>query len=404
MGNMTLTGRGRRRLMRGHPWVYADDVAAGESQPGELVPVSAPDGKVLGWGLFSSHSKISVRLVTRSKRQPDREFWARRVGSAVEARRSLGYLDPKGACRLLAGDADGVPGLVVDHYGGTLVLQSGCQASDRMRDFLLELIEEALPFEPSGILERSDSSARKHEDLEPKVGWIRGEEREVVEVEESESAPGRGGTVPGLRYEVALLTGHKTGHYLDQRENRIAAARHAQGGDVLDAFCYDGLFGIRAALAGAKSVLCIDQSATAGERCLRNAERNGVADRVRFVRANAMHDLRTRSMEKEVYDLVIVDPPAFAKRKQEIEGATRGYRELNRRAMSLLRPGGVLVSVSCSHNVDRELFHRTLAQAALAGSREARLIESLGAAPDHPVLLSLPESEYLKCAVMRIDA
>jgi len=156
--------------------------------------------------------------------------------------------------------------------------------------------------------------------------------------------------------------------------------------------------------SGAKSVLCIDQSATCGERTLRNAERNGVADRVRFERANAMHDLRSRSQAKEAYGLVVVDPPAFAKRKAEVEGATRGYRELNRRAMSLVRPGGVLVSASCSHNIDRELFHRTLAQAAFAGGREARLFKGLGAAPDHPVRLTLPESEYLKCALLRIDA
>lgn len=401
MGTMTLSGRGRRRLQRGHPWVYADDVAAGESQPGELVPVAAPDGTSLGWGLFSSHSKISLRVVTRGKKQPDRAFWAQRIQSAVAARAALGYLEPGDACRLLSGDAEGVPGMIVDRYADTLVVQSGCQASDRMRDFLLELIEEALPFPTGAILERSDSSARKHEDLEPKVGWLKGQEREVVEVEESTSETGSSG--PKLRYEVALLTGHKTGHYLDQRVNRSAAARHARGADVLDAFSYDGLFGIHAALAGAKSVICIDQSATSGERVLRNAERNGVADRVRFERANAMHDLRTRSIQKEVYDLVIVDPPAFAKRKQEVEGATRGYRELNRRAMSLVRPGGVLVSASCSHNISRELFHNTLAHAAVACGREARLLESRGASPDHPVLLTLPESEYLKCGFLRID-
>jgi len=400
MGALTLSGRGRRRLLGGHPWIYADDVAGGEGEPGELLPVSAPDGAALGWGLFSARSRIAVRIVTRSAEQPDRAFWARRVESAVEARRRAGLLERDGACRLVAGDADGLPGLVVDRYAGVLVLQSGCQGSDRMRDFLLELVREALPFEPDAVLDRSDASVRRHEGLEPRVEWLAGGERsEPVEVVE----PARDG-VPRLVYEVSVLEGHKTGHYLDQRENRALAALHARGGSVLDVFSYDGLFGIRCALAGAREVLCLDQSEQAGERLGRNAERNGVADRVRFERANAMHDLRRRAAAGERHDLVIVDPPAFARSKREVEGALRGYRELNRRAMSLVEPGGVLVSASCSHNVDRPAFVGCLARASLAAGREARLFRFAGAGEDHPVLATLPESEYLKCAFARIES
>jgi 23S rRNA (cytosine1962-C5)-methyltransferase len=393
MGRLQLTGRGRRRLLGGHPWIYADDVVAGEAEPGELVPVVSPNDEPLGWGLHSSASKIALRMVTRDAAQPDRAFWLARVRRALALRERHGLLGPRDACRLVAGDADGVPGMVVDRYADVLVLQSGCQGSDRMRDFVLELVLEALGREPRAVLDRSDTAVRRLEALEPRVEWLRGGPDVEVEVEEAER-PG----APRLVYEVSLLEGHKTGHYLDQRENRVRSARFAAGGRVLDAFSYDGLFGVRAALAGAREVVCVDQSDAAGERLARNAERNGVSDRIRFERANAMHDLRRR--EGERYELVILDPPAFARNKRELEGAERGYRELNRRAMALVAEGGVLVSASCSYAVTRAHFLELLADASLAAGREARLFDYTGAGPDHPVLLTLPESSYLKCAFL----
>jgi 23S rRNA (cytosine1962-C5)-methyltransferase len=256
---------------------------------------------------------------------------------------------------------------------------------------------EALPERPRAVLDRSDASVRKLEALEPRVEWLAGEPVEPVEVVEAATAD-----APALVYEVDVLEGHKTGAYLDQRENRGSAARFASGLDVLDAFSYDGLFGIRAALAGARSVLCIDQAQAAGERLLRNAERNGVSERVRFERANAMHDLRDRASSGERYGLVIVDPPAFARNRREAEGAARGYRELNRRAIALVQPGGVLVSASCSYNVQREEFVDHLAAAAGLEGREARMFDFTGAAPDHPVRPDLPESSYLKCAFLAL--
>ena len=397
MGQITVTGRGRKRILRGHPWIYSDDCADGEGEPGELLPVRAPDGSVLGWGLFSSHSKISVRLVTRSDRQPDRAFWANRVREAIDARASVGLLDPAGACRLIAGDADGLPGLVVDRYADVLVLQSGAQASDRMLSFLLELIDEALPFEATGVLDRSDTSVRKHEALEPRVEWLRGS-RDAIEVVEEREGAAR------LSYEVDPLRGHMSGHYLDQSENRALTARFARGARVLDVFSYDGLFGVRAALAGAESVLCLDQSEAAGERLLRNAERNGVADRVSFERVKALDDLRRRVEKDESYDLVVLDPPAFARSKREAEGAVRGYRELNRRGMQLTGPNGVLVTASCSYNIDRGTFTRCLAEASLDAQREARIFRFAGASADHPVLSTVPETDYLKCAFVRVGS
>jgi 23S rRNA (cytosine1962-C5)-methyltransferase len=289
---------------------------------------------------------------------------------------------------------------VVDRYADALVLQSGCQGSDRLRDVWLACIEgelAALGLAVAHVLDRSDSSTRAHEELAERVEWLRGERREPVEVREPER-PG----APALVYEVSLTEGHKTGHYLDQRENRARAAGCARDKRVLDAFSYDGLFGIRAALAGAREVLCIDQSQEALERALRNAERNRVSGRVRTARANAMHDLRARCEAGERYELVIVDPPAFARSRREVEGALRGYRELNRRALELVAEGGVLVTCSCSHNIGRGEFLDALAGASLEASREARMFAYAGAAGDHPVLATLPESEYLKCAFVRV--
>ena len=398
MGSITLSGRGRRRVLRGHPWIYSDDLTEGEGDPGELLPVAGPDGAPLGWGLYSSHSKISVRLVTRTKEQPKRDFWAQRVRLAIESRIAAGLMDPAGACRLIAGDADGIPGLVADRYGDVLVLQSGCQGSDRMLEFIVELIDEAMPFPLNSVLDRSDTTVRRHEDLEMRVEWLRGAREGSIEVVEE------GPCVERMVYEVDVLNGHKTGHYLDQRDNRVLAARQAAGGDVLDSFSYDGLFGIRAALAGAKSVLCLDQSESAGERVLRNAERNGVADRVRFEKVNAMHNLRDRVDKGESYRLVVCDPPAFARNKRESEGAHRGYRELARRGLALTELGGTFVIASCSYNIDRKSFTGCLADASLQVDREARIFNFSGASADHPVLATVPETDYLKCAFVRVGS
>ncbi len=400
VGKIVVSGRGRRRVLAGHPWVYAGDVSSGDAAPGELVPVLDPHQNPLGWGLFSTSSKIAVRLVSRGAERPERGLWLERVRRAVELRRELGLLAPRGACRLLSGDAEGVPGMIVDRYADVLVLSSGCPGADLLRELVVELLDECLPFVPRAVLDRSDSTVRRLEALEPRVEWLRGAATEPLEVEEQE-APG----APCLSYEVSVTEGHKTGHYLDQAENRRKAGRLAGGRDVLDVFCYDGLFGVRAALAGARSVLCLDQSAEAGERCLRNAERNGVQDRLRFERVIAMKDLKGRAggVEAGRFGLVVVDPPAFARNRREVEGAARGYRELNRRALSLVGRGGWLVSASCSYHVRRGDFLDHLAQAALLAGRDALLVECAGASPDHPVSPLLPESEYLKCAFLHVE-
>lgn len=392
MGSVQLTGKGRRWLLKGHRWVYRDDIAVGEGEPGELLPVQDPNGNPLGWGLYSSASKIAVRMISDETEQPKREFWAARVRRAIAARQRMGLLHPDGACRLIAGDADGLPGFIVDLYSRVAVAASSAQASDRMRDFLLELLVEELPFELDAIVERSDATIRRLEELTTRVELLQGEFESPLIIHED-----------GLQYEVDVYEGHKTGHYLDQRLNRQRAAEFAKDKKVLDAFCYDGLFGIRAALAGASEVVCVDQSAPAGERVVRNAERNGVSDRLRFEKGNCMQDLRNRAEAGEQYGVVIVDPPAFARNKRELAGSERGYVELNRRAMDLIEPGGMLVSASCSYNVRPELFMQFLAKAARSAGREVYLHEMRGASPDHPYLLALPETNYLKCAFLRVE-
>ena len=396
MSRVVVTGKGRRWLENGHPWAFADDLATVEAERGDVVQVEGPNGVHLGHALFSQGSKIAVRMVSRGKEAPDRAFWQRRVERAIAARAAMGYLEPLDACRLVAGDSEGVPGLVVDRYADVLVCQSGTQGADRLRDLVLELVERALPWKVRAIVDRSDASVRRFEGLDKKVEVVRGAVPTELVVKE------RAAGAPELQYEVDVLAGHKTGHYLDQRANRAKAAAFARDARVLDAFCYDGLFGVRAALAGAKEVVALDQSQPALERAKRNAERNGVAAKFVTERADCMDALRARVQAGERFDLVVVHPPAFAKNKREVEGAARGYTELNRRALELVREGGRLVSASCSYNVRPELFVDFLRAAATRARRFAWLEELAGASPDHPQLLTLPESAYLKCAFLRV--
>jgi 23S rRNA (cytosine1962-C5)-methyltransferase len=396
METLVLSGRGRRWTESGHPWIFANDLAGaglapGSSAAGGLVAVAAPDGRVLGHGLYSEHSKIAVRLVQRGPAAPGADWVAERVRGALALRERHGLLEPDGACRLVSGDADGLPGLVVDRYADVLVLQCGTLAADRLRSEVVAELERRLAFPLRAVLDRSDASVRRLEGLEPRVEWLRGSSAEAVLVRDA-----------GLAYVVDVAAGHKTGHYLDQRDNRIEAARGARGGRVLDVCCYDGLFALRCLLAGAREAWCLDQNQRALERAGANAERNGVAERCRWLRADALSELRVLEQAGERFDIVIVDPPAFAKSKREVEGAVRGYRELNRRALALCTPGGLLVSASCSYNVLPAQFLELLRAAAAECGRRVLLERYAGAAADHPVLLTLPESWYLKCAFLRV--
>ena len=392
-GRVRLTGRGRKRWLRGHPWIYADDLSEVEAERGALVAVEDPHGTVVAYGAYSADARLALRLFARAADAPDdgdwRAHWRGVLTRALAVREAAGLADAAGAARVLFGDSEGWPGLVVDRYADVLVLQCGTQFADRTRDLALELLDELLPHARVAV-DRSDASVRRLEGLERRVEVVRGELPAELIVRED-----------ALAYEVDVLGGHKTGHYLDQRANRVRFARRCAGRRVLDAFCYDGLFGVRAALAGASEVVCVDQSAEALARLARNAERNGVAGRVRGERADVMKDLRARHAAGERFGAISLDPPPFARSRAEAAGAERGYREVNSRALRLLEPGGCLASASCSHAIRPEVWVEFLSQAARDAGRPVWLEELCGADVDHPVLLGLPESAYLKCAFLR---
>ncbi len=391
--HVRLSGRGRRRFLTGHPWVYADDLNGTRPGRGALVELVGPDQERLGWGLHSADSKIAVRAISRAEPEPDEDFWSRRLDEAVALRARARLLDPAGACRVLHGDADGFPGLVVDRYANTLVVQSGAQASEELVPFVAaELPRRLAPHVAiAAVVERSDASVRRLEGLEPRTGVLSGTLPESLDVVEG-----------GVTYSVDVLGGHKTGAYLDQRDNRTRVAQECEGANVLDAFSYDGLFGLRAARAGAREVLCLDQSREAGERLVATAERNGLADRVQFERANATRALKELSGAGREFDVVVVDPPAFARNRRELPGAARGYRDLARRGLELTVEGGLLVIASCSYAMSPAGFVEILGRASADAGRRAFLEHLAGAGVDHPALVTLPESAYLKCAFLRV--
>ncbi|NLG83031.1 MAG: class I SAM-dependent rRNA methyltransferase [Firmicutes bacterium] len=382
--------RGREeRLRAGHLWVYEGEVAGLPEgvAPGELVDVFDARGRFLGRGYYNPASQIVARILTRKKETVDAAFFRRRLEVALAHRQRA--CPDLAAVRLVYGEGDLLPGLVVDRYGEYLVVQFLTMGMEVRRETILSLLVELL--RPAGIRERSTGTGRKNEGLSPREETVYGTVPEEVIVEEN-----------GLRYLVDLHHGQKTGHFLDQRENRAAAAALARGRRVLDCFCYTGAFGLAAALAGADEVLGVDFDEAALEVARRNAVLNGLADRCEFVAANAFDFLRAAVEEGRQYDLVILDPPAFTKSKFRVEEALRGYKEINLRALRLLFPGGILVTCSCSHHVSYPLFQEVVQAAAADAGRRLRLLARRGHPADHPVLLGVPETEYLKCLILEV--
>ncbi|MEM7515771.1 MAG: class I SAM-dependent rRNA methyltransferase [Planctomycetota bacterium] len=400
-GKFVANSKGKRWLESGHPWLYRDDVERVEGAPAENLPalcaIEDVHGQWLGWALSGgSQSRIAARRISRVRDVPDRAFWRERVAACVRRRERFDLLGAEDACRLIGGDSEGVPGWVCDRYADVLVTQSGTGVADALTSLLSYELCAALPFEVRAVFNRSDATVRRHEGLESRVEVIAGElPNSDLLVAEAD----------GFCYEVDVAKGHKTGHYLDMSANRRHAATFASGQRVLDIFSYDGLFGVRAARAGASEVLCLDQSQEAGERALRNAARNGIAEGiVRFEKVDALRELKGRSdTEPGSYGLVICDPPLFARSRKEIAGAERGYVEVNRRSIALCAPGGVVVTATCSHNVRPGDFRTYLARAAVRARREVYLEEMRGAGPDHPIRVELPESSYLQCAFLRVE-
>lgn len=381
-----ILARGREgRSLRGHPWVYDSQVGAieGDPQPGEIVTVLTSSGSYVGRGYYNPASRIRVRLVTREDEDVDRAFFARRLDEALALRRRL-YPMAQGV-RLVYSEGDRLPGLIVDRFADVVVVQFLTQGMDVRRKMWTELLIERL--EPKAIIERSDVPSRRLEGLPERRGALFGRLVGPVAFEEN-----------GLTFLADVLEGHKTGFFLDQRENRQALRPLSPGARVLDAFAYTGSFALFARAFGAASVVAIEQSAGAIQQGQVQASLNHLAG-IEWVRANAFDELRQRDQHHERFDLIILDPPAFTRTRRSVEGALRGYKEINLRAWRMLQPGGFLVSCSCSQHVAPDQFFGVVAEAAEDARREWRLIESRTQAFDHPILPTVPETLYLKCVV-----
>jgi 23S rRNA (cytosine1962-C5)-methyltransferase len=380
------TGR-EARILAGHPWIYKSEISRveDEGEPGGIAHVRDSRGRFLGQAMVNLKSQIAGRLVTREEEAIDATFFEGRIEDAVSrCDRSVRGPD---ACRLIHGEADHLPGLIVDRYADLLVIQILTAGMERVRNMLMAALREVV--KPRAIFERNDASSRKLEGLELRKGFAWGGGETGLWIQEG-----------GPHFFVEVEEGQKTGFFLDQRENRQVVKGLAAGRDVLDCFCYSGGFALHAATGGAASVMGIDMSADAIRWAERSAERNGLSSRCTFTVGNAFDALRAFDREGRRFGMLILDPPAFTKGKEAVAGALRGYKEINLRAMKLLGPGGILVTCSCSYHVDAATFLDMLRTAAADAHKEFRLVALRTQAKDHPVLLAAKETQYLKCVIL----
>jgi 23S rRNA (cytosine1962-C5)-methyltransferase len=378
-----VSKRGEERIRSGHPWIYKSDVVKVDGAAGAMVRVVDGRSRTLGHALYSDRSEIALRFFSRGSAAPDRTTWRSRIQAAFQFRERLG-IDAT-AYRLVHGEADLLPSLIVDRYGNYLVVQALSQATDRLLpDITAMLVDLAAP---AGILARNDPRVRVLEGLDQRVDLLHGSVPETIEVRE-----GR------LSYVVDPYHGQKTGLFLDQRENRIAASQYARG-RLLDAFSYNGGFALALAPT-CDEVIAVDISEPAVERIRENAKRNGLA----HVEARAMNvfdELRELERRGERFDTIVLDPPAFAKNKASVAKALSGYKEINLRALKLLSPEGFLITCSCSYNVSEAAFAEVIAQAAIDARADVAVVEKRMQSRDHPVLMTVPETYYLKCFILR---
>lgn len=378
-----------QRITAGHLWLYAGEVGdvKGTPEAGDLVDVYTHAGRFYGRGLFNPHSKIRVRLLTFNDEPIDEAFWATRLKNADGLRRRV--VIETNAYRLIHGEGDLLPGLIVDRYANLLVMQTLSFGMDRRKDLLADLLDQHI--KPEAIYVRNDAKSRTLEGLPISQGFLRGQSPTCVEITEGRA-----------RFEVDVERGQKTGWFCDQRENRQAVASITSGAAVLEVFCHTGAFGIQAALHGAASVLGIDASADAISMARRHADTNGVGERCEYRVADAFEDLRILARAGHRYDTVILDPPAFARSKQAVLHALAGYKEINVQALHLIRPEGFLVTCSCSYHVSEQSLLRTILSAARDTKRQLKLVESRSQGRDHPMLAAMPETRYLKCFIFQV--
>ena len=391
---VTLKKGEGRTVKAGGAWIYDNEIASimGDFADGDLVLVHDFDGYPMGRGFINRHSRIRVRMMTRNIHQEvDEDFLRMRVKDAWEYRKRTVETD---SCRVIFGEADFLPGLVVDKFSDVLVVQSLALGIDRMKETIVRLLKEVMEEDGiriRGVYERSDAKVRTQEGMERIKGFIGDPFDTLVEIQEN-----------GVKYQVDVKDGQKTGFFLDQKYNRRSIHRLCPGAKVLDCFTHTGSFALNAGIAGASQVLGVDASELGIERARANAELNGLSDRVSFVCEDVFELLPRLEREGEKFDLVILDPPAFAKSRNSIKNAVKGYREINLRGMKLVKDGGYLATCSCSHFMDYELFTKTIGQAAANVHKRLRQVEFRTQAPDHPILWGAGDSYYLKFYIFQV--
>jgi 23S rRNA (cytosine1962-C5)-methyltransferase len=386
MTDVRVNRKAADRVASGHPWIFASDLTERDgAQPGEPVRVIDHRGRPIGTAHHSSTSQIALRLISRDVEEIGREFYLRRLRAAEQHRRAV--VRDSDAYRVVHGEADLLPALVVDRYGGHLVLQTLSQGMDAAKADIVSCLEEI--FEPKGIVARNDVAVRAKEHLPLETVVLRGDVPESVTVQ-----------MNGLTLRADLLHGQKTGIFLDQRENYLAAARYARGGKALDCFTSTGGFALHLA-SQCESVEAVDSSAAAIETGRANAAANAIGN-VEFREADIFDLLAGYASARRQFAAVVLDPPAFAKSRQSLDAAARGYKEINLRALRLLGPGGILVTCSCSHHMSEAMLLELVAEASLDAGRTLRVLERRTQSQDHPILLTVPETHYLKCLILEV--
>jgi 23S rRNA (cytosine1962-C5)-methyltransferase len=384
-GQVSIGKRGTARVRNGHLWVYRSDILeVKDVSAGAIASVRDEHNTILGKAFYSAQSQIALRFLARGNTRIDDSFFRRRFEDADELRARLG-VDPQLSRRIYS-EADFLPGLIVDRYGDYLVVQSLTQGVERLEPTFVSILQDR--YRPRSIVFRNDSKVRELENLPVVQRWVGEEPPSSVVIDED-----------GKQVEIPLITGQKTGSYLDQRDNHRAARRYARG-RALDGFCYGGGFALQLSEA-CNTVEAVDLSAAAVQLARSNAERNGLKN-LSVIEGNVFDVLRERSARGEHYDTIVLDPPAFARNKESLEGAYRGYKEINNRAMRLLKDGGVLVTCSCSYHMSEPLFAEMLAEAARDAGCWLRILERRIQSADHPVLMTVPETLYLKCFILEI--
>ena len=398
----TVTPKAEAAILRGHPWVYGEEVTAreGETENGGLVDVVSKKGRYLGTGFLSERSKIRVRLLSRNANDRfDESFWRRKLQWAWDYRKTVMSPEDLGCCRVIFGEADAFPGLTVDKFHDLLSIQVLSVGMERIKGTLLPMLAEILRRNGQtvrGIYERNDVSLRDKEGLPQCKGWF------PLPGEETPASPVTEITENGIRYLVDVENGQKTGFFLDQKYNRRCVGRLAAGKNVLDCFTHTGSFALNAALGGAAHVTAVDVSESAVEMARANAARNGLADRMDFLAADVFDLLPRLEKEPARYDFIILDPPAFTKSRKTVESAMAGYKEINYRAMRLLPRGGYLATCSCSHFAEEERFVSMLREAAHDAGVQLRQIEARQQSCDHPILWGVEETSYLKFYLFQV--